>query len=101
MQQIHLRGRQLDWEAFENMYAALHLNCILGEPNCPVEMTGEKYDVGDVVVVVFAFMTAGLNLSELGPSIEKITAGRQAAKRIFSVIDREPAVKNCENPKRI
>ena len=52
------------------------MNCILGEPNCPVEMTGEKYDVGDVVVVVFAFMTAGLNLSELGPSIEKITAGR-------------------------
>jgi hypothetical protein len=39
----------------------------------------------------------GFNLSQLTPAFKKISEGRQAAARIFSVIDREPLIKNPPN----
>lgn len=36
-------------------------------------------------------------MSQLPPSLKKITEGRTAAGRIFKIIDREPRVKNPVN----
>ena len=36
-------------------------------------------------------------MSQLPPSLKKITEGRSAAGRIFKIIDREPKVKNPVN----
>jgi len=41
---------------------------------------------------------AGFNLSQLTPSIKKIAEGRQAASRIFEIIDRKPLIENTQNP---
>jgi hypothetical protein len=40
---------------------------------------------------------AGFNLSQLTPSMKKIAEGRQAAARIFEIIDRDPLIKNSPN----
>jgi hypothetical protein len=37
------------------------------------------------------------NLSQFTPAFKSISLGRQAAARIFSVIDREPLIKNPPN----
>jgi len=49
---------------------------------------GKPYGAGDVLVVFFSILMAGFNLSQLTPSIKKITEGRTAAARIFRIIDR-------------
>ncbi len=36
-------------------------------------------------------------MSQLTPAFKKISEGRQAAARIFSIIDREPLIKNPPN----
>lgn len=74
---------------------------MMGTDNCPVETTGERYTAGDVLVVFFSVLMAGFNLTQLGPSMEKIVAGKQAGARIFSVIDREPEIKNAPNAIRL
>lgn len=43
----------------------------------------------------------GFNLSQLTPAFKKIIQGRQAAARIFTVIDREPLIKNPPNGVKI
>lgn len=40
---------------------------------------------------------AGFNLSQLTPSMKKIAEGRQAAARIFEIIDRKPLISNSSN----
>jgi ABC-type multidrug transport system fused ATPase/permease subunit len=47
---------------------------------------------------------AGFNLSQLSPAFEKIVQGRQAAARIYTIIDRKPLINNPEKglkPERI
>ena len=75
--------------------------CILGTDNCPYDVSGQKYTAGDVIVVFFSVMMAGFNMSMLGPALKKIVEGRQAAVRIFEVIDREPMVRNPSNGVKI
>lgn len=41
---------------------------------------------------------AGFNLSQLTPSMKKIAEGRQAAARIYEVIDRKPLIGNAQTP---
>lgn len=45
----------------------------------------------------FSVIIVGFNMSQLPPSLKKITEGRAAAGRIFKIIDREPRVKNPVN----
>ena len=45
------------------------MNCVLGESNCSVELTGERYTAGDILTVIFALMIAGFSFSEAGPAI--------------------------------
>lgn len=62
--------------------------CIAGTENCSEEISGGLYTARDVVIVFFCLLRAGLSLGQLGPSLQKIAAGRQAAYRIYSIIDR-------------
>ncbi len=57
----------------------------------------QTYTAGDVLVVFFSILMSGFNFSQLTPSLEKIAQGRQAAARIFQIIDREPKIKNSSN----
>ena len=43
-------------------------------------------------------MMLGFNISQSAPSLKKIAEGRQAAARIFEIIDRVPKIKNRPNP---
>ena len=52
-------------------------------------------------MVFFSVLMAGFNLTQLGPSLEKIAQGKNAAARIFSILDREPEIKSPENPKKL
>lgn len=64
--------------------------CIIGADNCP----NQNYTAGEVLIVFFAIVIVGFNLSQLTPAFKKIAEGRQAAARIFAVIDRDPLIKN-------
>ena len=70
-------------------------NCVENNSHC----SGDHYEAGDVLIIFFSVLMAALNLSQLSPSIKKIAEGKAAAARIFEVLDREPLVKNPENPK--
>lgn len=62
--------------------------------------SGQEYTAGDVLVVFFSVLMAGFNFSQLTPALKKIAEGRQAAARIFQIVDREPLIKNPLNPIR-
>ena len=65
-----------------------------GAENCPLDLIDERYTAGDVLVVFFSVLMAGFNLTQLGPSMEKIAQGKNAAARIFGILDREPEIKS-------
>lgn len=71
--------------------------CILNTENCPQNVSKQDYSAGDVLVVFFSVVMGGFNISQLTPAFKKISEGRQAAARIFEVIDREPMIKNPPN----
>ena len=75
--------------------------CIEGNRHCPLEIIGSRYTSGQVFSVFFAMITVGFNFSQVLPSIRKIGQGMEAAKDIYKIIDREPTIKNVENPKII
>lgn len=72
-------------------------HCAEGSSNCPVSTSGKLYTAGDVITVFFAVLVGCFNLSQLSPALKKIGEGGQAAARIFSILDREPLIKNPEN----
>lgn len=75
--------------------------CVLGTRDCPRDVARQTYTAGDVLVVFFSVVMGGFNLSQLTPAFKKIAEGRQAAARIFSVIDRQPLITNPPNGIRI
>lgn len=50
--------------------------------------SGQKYTAGTVLIVFFSILMAGFNFSQLTPALKKIAEGRQAAARIYQIIDR-------------
>lgn len=62
--------------------------CVLQADNCDPDISKQKYTTGDVLVVFFSVLMAGFNLSQLTPAFKKIAEGKQAAARIYEVIDR-------------
>jgi ATP-binding cassette subfamily B (MDR/TAP) protein 1 len=56
--------------------------------------TGQNYTAGNVLIVFFCILMAGFNFSQLTPALKKIAEGRQAAARIYQIIDRQPLIKN-------
>ena len=68
--------------------------CVTGGEGCTEEVSGKIYSAGDVLVVFFSIVMAGFNLSQLTPALKKISEGKQAAARIYKIIDREPQIKS-------
>ena len=75
--------------------------CVMGNENCPLDIIITKYTPGDALVVFFSLLMAGFNLTQLGPSLEKIAKGRNAAARIFAILDREPTIQSLPNAKKL
>lgn len=71
--------------------------CVINADNCHQSVSRQIYTAGDVVVIFFSIVMGGFTLTQLTPSFKKISQGRQAGARIFSVIDREPTIKNPPN----
>jgi ATP-binding cassette subfamily B (MDR/TAP) protein 1 len=74
---------------------------VINEEPCYTEISDDRYTAGMVVVCFFSIVLGGFSLVSFGPSIEKIIAGKQAAARIFAVIDREPEIKDESNAIKI
>lgn len=72
-------------------------HCINDTERCPAWMARQEYTAGIVFTVFFSVIIVGFNMSQLPPSLKKITEGRAAAGRIFKIIDREPRVRNLVN----
>lgn len=70
---------------------------MIGIENCPYSVSQQVYTVGDVLVVFFSLVMASFNVGQISPALKKISEGRQAASRIFDVIDREPLIRNSPN----
>lgn len=75
--------------------------CVIGADNCPISIIVNRYTPGDVLVVFFSVLIAGWYLTQVGPSLEKITQGRNAASRIFAILDRVPKIRNTPNAKQL
>jgi ATP-binding cassette subfamily B (MDR/TAP) protein 1 len=58
------------------------------EPN----NSGLVYSAGDVIVVFFTILTGGFNISQITPCLQKFAEGRQAAAKIYAVLDRQPLI---------
>lgn len=69
-------------------------HCIEVTDRCPAFISRQEYSAGIVFTVFFAVIIVGFNLSQLPPSLKKITEGRAAAGRIFRIIDRVPRIQN-------
>ena len=67
------------------------------EPNSVSE--SGFYTAGDVLIVFFSVIIAGFNTTQLSPAMKAIAKGRQAAARIFKIIDREPLIFNPPDAK--
>lgn len=71
--------------------------CVLGTKDCPYDVSKKVYTSGDVLVVFFSVVLGGFYLTQLTPALKKVTEGKLAAARIFSVIDRVPTITNPPN----
>lgn len=56
--------------------------------------TGVLYSIGDVIVIFFTVYMSGLNLGQIPECLKNFVAGRKAAARIFSVLDRESQIRS-------
>lgn len=52
--------------------------------------------MGDVVVIFFTVYMSGLNLGQIPECVKNFVAGRKAAARIFSILDRQPRIRSGE-----
>lgn len=55
-------------------------------------MREEGYSAGQVMNVIFAAIIGGFSLGQAGPNFGTFATGRTAGYRVFSVIDRKPAI---------
>ncbi|CAD8176907.1 unnamed protein product [Paramecium pentaurelia] len=59
---------------------------------------GTVYTVGDVMIIFFAILTGGFSLGQAGPCVQNFAKGRQAAVKMFAILDRNPKIVNPINP---
>ena len=65
--------------------------CVSGSSLCdPKYHNNRPYKSGDVIVIFFSIILAGLNLTQASPAMSCIMSSRIAAARIFEIIDRDP-----------
>jgi len=75
--------------------------CIMNTKDCPVHVSKQYYTPGHVVVVFFCIVIGGFNLIQFIPTFKKISKGKQAAARIYSIIDRQPTIQSPPNSHKI
>ena len=63
---------------------------------------GRDYTAGDIVSIFFGVTTGVFGLNQMGPSLQQVTAARQAAFDVYKVIERENEIKlNEEGTKKV
>lgn len=60
-----------------------------------------NYTQGDIFVCFFAIMIGGFSLGQMGPCIKAFAIGKEAAIKVFSVLDRKPLIQVPPNAKTI
>lgn len=63
-------------------------NCVQGNSHCPPSVSGQNYTAGNVITIFFSVLVACFYFSQLSPALKKIEEGKDAAVRIYKVIDR-------------
>ena len=75
--------------------------CILQEDNCHPDVAGQTYTTGNVLTIFYSIVMAGFNFSQLSPALKKITTGKEASRRIFSIIDRQPLISSPPDGRKL
>ncbi|CAD8124583.1 unnamed protein product [Paramecium sonneborni] len=61
----------------------------------------QVYTVGDVMIIFFAILTGGFSLGQAGPCVQNFAKGRQAAVKMFAILDRTPKIVNPIKPLKL
>lgn len=67
-------------------------NCLTGTNICLGHVTGVSYPAQSVHIIFFSLLACLIELSTMIPALKQVTLGREAAQRIFKVIDRIPRI---------
>jgi ATP-binding cassette, subfamily B (MDR/TAP), member 1 len=67
-------------------------HCVAGSYRCSTSVTGSVYTPGEATIVFFALFVGSFNFMQLLPNITAILEGLKAAKRLYRIIDLEPAI---------
>ena len=68
--------------------------CVFNNSACPQSISSRPYSSGDVLKIIFGLLVPAMSLNQLTPSQEKIAQGKEAAGRLFFVIDRVPKIRS-------
>ncbi|CAK59743.1 unnamed protein product (macronuclear) [Paramecium tetraurelia] len=61
---------------------------------------GAPYTVGNVMIIFFSVVTGGFQIEQAGPCVQHFAKGRQAAVKIFAILNRIPKILNPQNSKK-
>jgi ABC-type multidrug transport system fused ATPase/permease subunit len=70
------------------------VNCVAENYRCTPDKAGQVYTPGNVITVFFAIFVGSYNFLQIVPSLMAILEGLKAAKRMYSIIDMLPTIKN-------
>ncbi|CAD8206584.1 unnamed protein product [Paramecium octaurelia] len=62
---------------------------------------GAPYTVGNVMIIFFSVVTGGFSLGQAGPCVQHFAKGRQAAVKMFAILNRTPKILNPLNSKKL
>jgi ATP-binding cassette, subfamily B (MDR/TAP), member 1 len=71
--------------------------CVFETSACSPSISTMKYTAGTIIRILYSLFLPALSLNQLTPSLEKILDGKEAAARIFAVIDRTPLIVSQPN----
>lgn len=66
--------------------------CVFDTDKCPQSLSGKSFTPGSIAKIMYSLLIPAISLNQLAPCLQKIAEGRQAAARIFEVIDRVPLI---------
>ncbi|KAL4426347.1 hypothetical protein ABPG74_006285 [Tetrahymena malaccensis] len=60
-----------------------------------------NYTQGDVYVIFFSVLIGGFSFAQIGPCLSSFEVGKEAAEKIFKIMDRAPLIQMPNDPKII
>ena len=69
----------------------------MASSRCPSNLQTRTFTAGTIVQIFYALFLPAVSLNQLTPSFYKILDGKKAAARIYSIIDRVPAIRSEDN----